>query len=142
MIEAMKAKDKGLKTMWATLLSSLQNEEKSGKNPHEFNDAETIVFLKRQIKQRDKSAAEYAKVGSTKQAESERRESERIATLLPASEQQRDRLQSEALTIRSQADGRSFGAVMKAIKTGNDFTETHHVVIDDQGHAGIVDTRS
>jgi uncharacterized protein YqeY len=129
MVQAMKAKDKELKTMWATVLSALQNDEKGGKHPHEYDDRETVVFLKQQIKQRDKSAVEYDKVGSTVKAESERAESTLIASLLPESEKHRDRLQQEALAIRADVDGRSFGAVMKAIKTGDSFTENTHVVI-------------
>jgi uncharacterized protein YqeY len=130
MISAWKNGNLTRKTILSTLLSSLQNEEKQGKHPHEYSDDEIIGFLKTQVRQRVKSAEEYDKVGSRDRAESERSEANVIMGFIPRSEVNRDRLRDEAVSLRgSVEDMKTFGETMKTIKGLDDPSDNDFVYV-------------
>jgi uncharacterized protein YqeY len=132
LIQALKDKDKTMKALWSTLLSEFQNAEKEGKHPHEFNEAESIQFINEQVKQRIKASDAYRRGGADERAEAEIEESIIIGGLLPQSERIREKLREEALALKDKvSDKKSFGMMMKRIKTGDDFTELSRVVIHD-----------
>jgi uncharacterized protein YqeY len=136
MIQALKDRDRTSKTVWATLLSSLENEEKGSKTPHEFNDDEASAFLKEQIKQREKSAKAYNDVDSTDMADKELSEARMIRSLLPEIEVIREALKKKAIFLRAQAhndiDNHSFGMVMKEIKSRDDLTSKNDVMLQEK----------
>jgi uncharacterized protein YqeY len=132
LIHALKSRDKTMKALWSTLLSEFQNAEKEGKHPHEFNEEESIRFINEQVKQREKASEAYQRGGADMRAESEIEEAIIIRDLLPRSERIRENLREEAIALKDKvSDRKSFGMMMKRIKTGEDFTERSHVVIRD-----------
>jgi uncharacterized protein YqeY len=132
MIEAMKAKDSELKTIWATVLSSLQNAEKSGKHTHEFTDDETIDFLVGQIEQRRDSARQYADLNQKDKSDSELRESDLILDVLPERGAVLVELRRETSELIPQVvNKRTIGAVKKQLKAASNFHHGQHVVLND-----------
>lgn len=82
MTAAMKEQDKFTLSVLRMLKSALQLEKINLK--HELSDEEVTVVIKRQVKQRKDSMAEYEKYGKTEEVESLKKEIECLSKYLPA----------------------------------------------------------
>lgn len=80
-IEAYKARDISLSSILRLVKSSIKNAEIANKK--ELDDNEVISILKKEIKQRSESEAEYRKAGRNDLAEKELFEAEAISKYLP-----------------------------------------------------------
>lgn len=121
-LEAYKAKQELEISVLRMLKSSLKNAEISAGHPlaHE----EIIKVLRKEVKQRDESSAEYSRGGNTEAAQKERNEAEIIQKYLPAQLSEEDVRKSvkeiiEEMGASSMQDmGKVMGFAMK--KLGND----------------------
>ncbi len=82
MTAAMKAQDKFNLSVLRMLKSALQLEKINLK--HDLSDEEAMTVIKRQVKQRKDSMAEYEKFGKTEEVENLKKEIECLSTYLPA----------------------------------------------------------
>lgn len=142
MTTAMRTGDRKSRLLWSTVLSELQNAEKSGRDPHGFNDAAVTAFLRSQIKQRVKSAGEYrahavagtpAGARALAHADAEEEEAAVINGVLPAIEGDRARLKAALLASRDRADRKAFGHAMGVIARATAINADAAVTITDDG---------
>ena len=82
MTTAMKEQDKFSLSVLRMLKSALQLEKINLK--HELSDEEVMVVIKRQVKQRKDSMAEYEKYGKDDEVENLKKEIECLSKYLPA----------------------------------------------------------
>jgi uncharacterized protein YqeY len=84
MIEAMKAKDVQTRDTLRSLDSAIKNEEiAQGKREEGLDDASVIAIIKRSIKQRKDSIAQFEKGGRAELAQQEKTELEILQKYLP-----------------------------------------------------------
>jgi uncharacterized protein YqeY len=142
MTTAMRTGDRKTRLLWSTVLSELQNAEKSGRDPRGFDDAAATAFLRSQIKQRAKSAAEYrahAVAGTPagdralEHADAEEEEAAVINEVLPAIESDRARLKTALLAVRDRADRKAFGHAMGVIARATAIDADAAVTVADDG---------
>ena len=82
MTTAMKEQDKFSLSVLRMLKSALQLEKINLK--HDLSDEEVMVVIKRQVKQRKDSMAEYEKYGKVEEVENLKKEIECLSKYLPA----------------------------------------------------------
>jgi uncharacterized protein YqeY len=103
------------------ILTSITNEEVSGKEARTLTETEIITVLTREAKKRREAAEAFDQGGASERAQREREEGEIIATYLPAqlSDEELDALIAEAMKfLQPKVAGRSDGAkVSTAVKT-------------------------
>jgi uncharacterized protein len=81
---AMKARDDTRSRTLRMALTSIRNEEVSGKAARDLTDDEIIKILGREAKRRREAAAAFEEAGRTDQAAAERAEEEVLVAYLPA----------------------------------------------------------
>ena len=82
-ITHLKAGNELEKTTLRNILSAIGTKEKSGKNPSELNDQDVENLLRKEVGNREETAALAAKDGRTELAERELAEAAFISTYLP-----------------------------------------------------------
>ena len=100
------------------VLTSIRNEEVSGKEERTLEDAEIITVLTREAKKRREAAEAFADAGRADKAELEKAEGEVIAKYLPAqmSEDDVKKLVAAAIAQSGAAGPGDMGKVMGILK--------------------------
>jgi len=81
---SMRARDEVRSSTIRMILTSIKNEEVSGKEARDLSDAEVITVLSREAKKRREAAEAFDQAGAKDRAYQERAEGEIIAEYLPA----------------------------------------------------------
>lgn len=123
-ISAYKNRDEKISSVLRMLKSAIKNSEIENKSA--LNDQDTIAIIKKEIKQRNETAAEYNNVGRIEAAQKELEEATIIEKYLPALLNQ-DQIKSVIMNTAdeigsvSMADfGKLMSSVMAKIKTEAD----------------------
>ena len=113
MTSAMKAQDKFNLSVLRMLKTALQNEKITLK--HELSDDEAITVIKRQVKQRKDSIAEYTKYGKTDEVDNLKKEIECLSKYLPEelSEEEINKVLDEVFAELKPESIKEMGKVMK-----------------------------
>ena len=100
------------------ILTSIKNEEVSGKEARELNDAELITVLSREAKKRREAAEAFDQAGAKDRADTERAEGSIIAEYLPKqlSEDEIRELISSAIRETDANSPSQMGLVMKNLQ--------------------------
>lgn len=114
---AMKSGNKFSLSVLRMLKSALQLESISKK--HELDDDEVTTVIKRQVKQRKDSIAEYEKYNKTEEVESLNKEIEILNSYLPEemSEDEINKVIDDVFETLKPTSMKEMGAVMKEINT-------------------------
>jgi len=110
----MRARDQlRLDTLRSALSGFIYKRTESGR---ELSDADELDVVRRLVKQRSDSLAEFERAGRSDLAEKERREREILLTYLPAQRTPEEiREIVAAVVAQLPPDSRNAGAVMKAV---------------------------
>jgi uncharacterized protein YqeY len=100
------------------VLTSIKNEEVSGKEARELSDAEIITVLSREAKKRREAAEAYEQAGAADRAATEKAEGGVIAEYLPKqlSESEIKELITAAIKESGATSPAQMGLVMKALQ--------------------------
>lgn len=116
--DAMRAKDDVRRSTLRMALTSITNEEVSGKQARELSDDEVLKVLARELKRRKEAATAYREAGHSDRAAAEMAEAAVLEAYLP--EQLGDEELRAMVTSAIQDSGASgpqqMGAVMKAVQ--------------------------
>ncbi len=112
--EAMRARDQlRLDTLRSALSGFIYKRTESG---HELSDADELDVVRRLVKQRGDSLAEFEKAGRTDLAEKERAEREMLLAYLPAQRSATEvREIVQSVLAELPPESRNTGAVMKVV---------------------------
>ncbi|MEX0931897.1 MAG: GatB/YqeY domain-containing protein [Candidatus Paceibacterota bacterium] len=136
MISAMKAKNPTATTALKSMLSAFTNELVNLKRTPQdkLTDEEAIVVIKRGIKQRKDSVAQYESAGRPELAETEKVEIEVLEKYLPAS-MSKDEIKKVAVAKKEELGvtdkagmGKLIGIVMKELQGKADGGDVKEVV--------------
>jgi uncharacterized protein len=114
---AMKARDETRTRTLRMVLTSISNEEVSGRSARQLTDDEVLKILGREAKRRREASAAFADAGRDEQAASERAEEEVLAGYLPAqlSDAELADLVAAAIAETGASGPGAMGQVMKAV---------------------------
>ncbi|MBU4252592.1 MAG: GatB/YqeY domain-containing protein [Candidatus Omnitrophica bacterium] len=114
--EAMKARDTLKSSVLSFLRADMLNQATAMKKD-KLLDAEVIVVIKKQIKQRQDSIQQFTSGGRREAAEKEKKESEILKSYLPAelSAEQIKSLMEEAIISTGAKDIKDMGRLMKEL---------------------------
>ena len=115
---AMRARDEIKSSTIRMILTSIKNEEVSGKEARDLSDAEVITVLSREAKKRREAAEAFDQAGAKDRADQERAEGGVIAEYLPKqlSEDEIKALIAEAITETGANSPAQMGLVMKSLQ--------------------------
>lgn len=116
--EAIRSRDELRSGTLRMVLTSIKNEEVSGKEARTLSDAETITVLTREAKKRREAAEAFDQGGAKDRADRERAEGEVIAFYLPTqlSEEELSGLIKEAIASTGASGPQGMGLVMKYLQ--------------------------
>ncbi len=116
--EAIRSRNEIVSGTIRMVLTSIRNEEVSGKEERTLADAEIITVLTREAKKRREAAEAFADAGRVDKAELEKAEGEVIAAYLPAqmSEDDVKKLVAAAIAQTGAAGPGDMGKVMGVLK--------------------------
>lgn len=116
--EAIRSRNEIVSGTIRMVLTSIRNEEVSGKEERTLADAEIITVLTREAKKRREAAEAFAHAGRADKAELEKAEGEVIAKYLPAqmSEDDVKKLVAAAIAQSGAAGPGDMGKVMGILK--------------------------
>jgi len=116
--EAIRSRNEIVSGTIRMVLTSIRNEEVSGKEERTLTDAEIITVLTREGKKRREAAEAFADAGRADKAELEKAEGEVIAKYLPAqmSEDDVKKLVAAAIAQSGAAGPGDMGKVMGILK--------------------------
>ncbi len=116
--DAMRAKDDVRRSTLRMVLTSVTNEEVSGKQARELSDDEVLKVLARELKKRKEAATAYTDAGHPDRAEAELAEAAVIETYLPAqlTDVELAALVKEAITASGASGPQGMGQVMKTVQ--------------------------
>ena len=116
--EAIRSRNEIVSGTIRMVLTSIRNEEVSGKEERTLADAEIITVLTREAKKRREAADAFADAGRADKAELEKAEGEVIAKYLPAqmSEDDVKKLVAAAIAQSGAAAPGDMGKVMGILK--------------------------
>ena len=116
--EAIRSRNEIVSGTIRMVLTSIRNEEVSGKEERTLADAEIITVLTREGKKRREAAEAFADAGRADKAELEKAEGEVIAKYLPAqmSEDDVKKLVADAIASTGAAGPADMGKVMGVLK--------------------------
>lgn len=116
--EAIRSRNEIVSGTIRMVLTSIRNEEVSGKEERTLADAEIITVLTREGKKRREAAEAFADAGRADKAELEKAEGEVIAKYLPAqmSEDDVKKLVAAAIAQSGAASPGDMGKVMGILK--------------------------
>lgn len=114
---AMKARDETTTRTLRMALTSIGNEEVSGKSARELTDDEIVKILAREAKRRREAAEAFAGAGRAEQAAAEQAEEAVLAGYLPAQldDAELAALVASAIAETGAAGPQAMGQVMKAV---------------------------
>lgn len=114
--EAMKARD-ALKSSVLSFLRADMLNQATAKKKEKLDDAEVIVVIKKQIKQRQDSIQQFTSGGRLEAAEKEKKESEILKIYLPEelSEARVKQLIEEAVSSTGASTIKDMGRLMKEL---------------------------
>ena len=115
---SMRARDEVRSSTIRMILTSIKNEEVSGKESRDLSDAEVITVLSREAKKRREAAEAFDQAGAKDRADQERAEGEIIAEYLPAqlSESEIKELIKAAIAETGANSPAQMGLVMKSLQ--------------------------
>ena len=115
---AMRARDEIKSSTIRMILTSIKNEEVSGKEARELSDAEVITVLSREAKKRREAAEAFDQAGAKDRADQERAEGVVIAEYLPKqlSDDEIKALIAEAIAETGANSPTQMGLVMKSLQ--------------------------
>ena len=116
--EAIRSRDELKSSTIRMILTSITNEEVSGKEARTLTDAEVITVLSREAKKRREAAEAFDQGGAKDRAERERAEGQVIATYLPTqlSDDELASLIKEAISSTGASGPQGMGLVMKFLQ--------------------------
>jgi len=116
--EAIRSRNEIVSGTIRMVLTSIRNEEVSGKEERTLADAEIVTVLTREAKKRREAAEAFADAGRADKAELEKAEGEVIAKYLPAqmSEDDVKKLVAAAIAQSGAAGPGDMGKVMGILK--------------------------
>ena len=116
--DSMRNRDEIRSSTLRMILTSIKNEEVSGKEARELNDAELITVLSREAKKRREAAEAFDQAGAKDRADTERAEGSIIAEYLPKqlSEDELRELISSAIRETDASSPSQMGLVMKSLQ--------------------------
>ena len=116
--EAIRSSNKVVSGTIRMVLTSITNEEVSGKEARVLTEDEIITVLSREAKKRREAAEEFAKANRPDKSAEEKAEGEVIAKYLPAqlSEDDVKKMIAAAIAATGAAGPADMGKVMGAIK--------------------------
>jgi hypothetical protein len=114
--EAMKARDSLRSSVLSFLRADMLNQA-TAKKKDKLDDAEVIVVIKKQIKQRQDSIEQFTSGGRLEAAEKEKKESEILKSYLPAEMplEEIKRLIEEAVVATGASGMKDMGRLMKEL---------------------------
>jgi uncharacterized protein YqeY len=115
---AMRARDEIKSSTIRMILTSIKNEEVSGKEARDLSDAEVITVLSREAKKRREAAEAFDQAGVKDRADQERAEGVVIAQYLPKqlSEDEVKALIAQAIAETGANSPAQMGLVMKSLQ--------------------------
>ena len=113
---AMKARDEVRTRTLRMALTSVTNEEVSGKTAHELSDDDVLRLLAREARRRREAAEAFEAAGRADQAAAERAEDRVLAEYLPA-QLSDDELASIVAGVISETGASGMGAMGQVMKT-------------------------
>lgn len=115
---AMRARDEIKSSTIRMILTSIKNEEVSGKEARDLSDAEVITVLSREAKKRREAAEAFDQAGAKDRADQERAEGVVIAEYLPKqlSEDEIKALIAAAIAETGANSPAQMGLVMKSLQ--------------------------
>ena len=115
--DAMRARDQVRLRALRMALTSITNEEVSGKSAKELSDEEVVKVLTREAKKRREAAEAFDSAGRAEQAAAERAEGEVLAEYLPAqlTDDEISKLVAAAIAETGAAGMPAMGKVMKTV---------------------------
>ncbi len=115
---AMRARDEIRSSTLRMILTSIKNEEVSGKEARELNDGEIITVLSREAKKRREAAEAFDQAGAKDRADQERAEGVVIGEYLPKqlSADEIKALIAEAISETGANSPAQMGLVMKSLQ--------------------------
>ena len=115
---AMRARDEIKSSTIRMILTSIKNEEVSGREARDLSDAEVITVLSREAKKRREAAEAFDQAGAKDRADQERAEGVVIAEYLPKqlSEDEIKTLIAEAIAETGANSPAQMGLVMKSLQ--------------------------
>ena len=116
--DAMRARDEIRSSTIRMILTSIKNEEVSGKEARDLSDAEMITVLSREAKKRREAAEAFDQAGAKDRADQERAEGVVIAEYLPKqlSEDEIKALIAAAMAETGANSPAQMGLVMKSLQ--------------------------
>jgi uncharacterized protein YqeY len=116
--ESIRNRDELKSSTIRMILTSITNEEVSGKEARTLTDAETVTVLTREAKKRREAAEAFEQGGAKDRAERERAEGHVIATYLPSqlNEEELASLIKEAISSTGASGLQGLGLVMKFLQ--------------------------
>ena len=116
--DAMRARDEIRSSTIRMILTSIKNEEVSGKEARDLSDAEIITVLSREAKRRREAAEAFDQAGAKDRADQERAEGVVIAEYLPKqlSEEEIKTLIAAAMAETGANSPAQMGLVMKSLQ--------------------------
>jgi len=116
--ESIRSRDELKSSTIRMILTSITNEEVSGKEARTLTDAEIITVLSREAKKRREAAEAFDQGGAKDRAERERAEGQVIATYLPTqlSDDELASLIKEAISSTGASGPQGMGQVMKFLQ--------------------------
>ena len=116
--ESMRNRDEIRSSTLRMILTAIKNEEVSGKEARELNDAELITVLSRESKKRREAAEAFDQAGAKDRADTERAEGVIIAEYLPKqlSEAEVKDLIASAIKETGANSPAQMGLVMKSLQ--------------------------
>ena len=115
---AMRARDEIRSSTIRMILTSIKNEEVSGKEARELSNPEIITVLSREAKKRREAAEAFDQAGAKERADQERAEGVIIAEYLPKqlSESELKELIAAAIAETGANSPSQMGLVMKSLQ--------------------------
>ena len=116
--ESIRSRDELKSSTIRMILTSITNEEVSGKEARTLTDAEVITVLSREAKKRREAAEAFDQGGANDRANRERAEGQVIATYLPTqlSNDELASLIKEAISSTGASGPQGMGQVMKFLQ--------------------------
>ena len=116
--DSMRNRDEIRSSTLRMILTSIKNEEVSGKEARELTDSELITVLSREAKKRREAAEAFDQAGAKDRADTERAEGSIIAEYLPKqlSEDEIRGLISLAIRETGASSPSQMGLVMKSLQ--------------------------
>ena len=115
--EAIRSRDEVRAGTIRMALTSITNEEVSGKEARVLSDAEIITVLSREAKKRREAAEAYENAGSKERADREKEEGKVIAEYLPTqlTDAELQEMITAVITVTGASGPSGMGQVMKVL---------------------------